>query len=273
MEKATAKLAPIISFSTPSNDDPYSDEELLVVNSPTQLPKRKNTNDKECNEMNCIQGHHNNESQANNSLCAPNNLEINFQGARNHSNSYGGATTNIVTKSTPNNALVIGEIPINLSEFYINSNSNNSNNNNNKTNNGTSQKQINNSSQSSFNFIDSPMSSASSLQNRTSIIPYIIFPLTSGIRRLKLETNELMSLKKRKQSASRNNDNETTELEPKETKICDGVLEENANIGGDTGQKREQWARKTEFLLAIIGFSVDLGNVWRCKIFSFLHLI
>ena len=29
---------------------------------------------------------------------------------------------------------------------------------------------------------------------------------------------------------------------------------------------REQWSRKTEFLLAIIGFSVDLGNIWRCKI-------
>jgi len=30
---------------------------------------------------------------------------------------------------------------------------------------------------------------------------------------------------------------------------------------------REQWTRKTEFLLAIIGFSVDLGNIWRCKKF------
>jgi SNF family Na+-dependent transporter len=28
--------------------------------------------------------------------------------------------------------------------------------------------------------------------------------------------------------------------------------------------EREKWSRKTEFLLAIIGFSVDLGNVWRC---------
>lgn len=33
----------------------------------------------------------------------------------------------------------------------------------------------------------------------------------------------------------------------------------------DSPPEREVWARKTEFLLAIIGFSVDLGNIWRCK--------
>jgi len=26
---------------------------------------------------------------------------------------------------------------------------------------------------------------------------------------------------------------------------------------------RETWRKKTEFLLAVIGFAVDLGNVWR----------
>jgi hypothetical protein len=29
--------------------------------------------------------------------------------------------------------------------------------------------------------------------------------------------------------------------------------------------QRELWDRKIEFLLAIIGFSVDLGNIWRCN--------
>lgn len=28
-------------------------------------------------------------------------------------------------------------------------------------------------------------------------------------------------------------------------------------------RKRETWSQKTEFLLAVIGFAVDLGNVWR----------
>ncbi len=38
-----------------------------------------------------------------------------------------------------------------------------------------------------------------------------------------------------------------------------------ANTETNENPAREQWTRKTEFLLAIIGFSVDLGNIWRCK--------
>lgn len=29
------------------------------------------------------------------------------------------------------------------------------------------------------------------------------------------------------------------------------------------GRQRETWDQKVEFLLAVIGFAVDLGNVWR----------
>lgn len=28
-------------------------------------------------------------------------------------------------------------------------------------------------------------------------------------------------------------------------------------------RERETWAKKAEFLLAVVGFAVDLGNVWR----------
>lgn len=40
------------------------------------------------------------------------------------------------------------------------------------------------------------------------------------------------------------------------------VIHAEATEPGDAGD-RETWAKKAEFLLAIIGFSVDLGNVWR----------
>lgn len=30
-----------------------------------------------------------------------------------------------------------------------------------------------------------------------------------------------------------------------------------------TEPERETWGKKIEFLLAVVGFAVDLGNVWR----------
>lgn len=54
---------------------------------------------------------------------------------------------------------------------------------------------------------------------------------------------------------------------------------ERSNAGLNNGSRspvvldpdREMWGKKVEFLLAVIGFAVDLGNVWRfpyiCKLF------
>ena len=35
------------------------------------------------------------------------------------------------------------------------------------------------------------------------------------------------------------------------------------SVGPAAVEERETWAKKAEFLLAVIGFAVDLGNVWR----------
>ena len=37
----------------------------------------------------------------------------------------------------------------------------------------------------------------------------------------------------------------------------------NGDIRPELHEERETWAKKAEFLLAVIGFAVDLGNVWR----------
>lgn len=36
-------------------------------------------------------------------------------------------------------------------------------------------------------------------------------------------------------------------------------------------RRRETWSKKAEFLLAVIGFAVDLGNVWRFPFICFKH--
>lgn len=60
----------------------------------------------------------------------------------------------------------------------------------------------------------------------------------------------------------------------KESVICENVIEDDIYYDQPV-HGREQWTRKTEFLLAIIGFSVDLGNIWRCEsyFYSLLYYI
>ncbi len=55
----------------------------------------------------------------------------------------------------------------------------------------------------------------------------------------------------------------TTQARQESLQVKTSLVDDESS-GGLEPVAREQWARKTEFLLAIIGFSVDLGNIWRC---------
>lgn len=227
MDKET-KIAPLISFNNHFNHhDPYSDEELLVVNSPIKKMsniERRSTVDKGCMT----------ESDLDHFMQQPNLID---------------ESSKRVQKTT--NALIIGEIPISLNELYQKNKCRNSN-------------EID---QGIINYIDSSISSDSFV--RAPIIPYLILPFTSGLHKLKNEgliieneglRGDINSLTNTIQSIR--NDDKTEKTEIKETVDTVSVK---------TEIKREQWAYKTEFLLAIIGFSVDLGNIWRC-IFNYFFL-
>ncbi|KAJ6645983.1 Sodium-dependent serotonin transporter, partial [Pseudolycoriella hygida] len=58
---------------------------------------------------------------------------------------------------------------------------------------------------------------------------------------------------------------ESDPLQPKslKLKVTKEVKERTLVVSVIPERRRETWAQKTEFLLAVIGFAVDLGNVWR----------
>jgi hypothetical protein len=151
------------------------------------------------------------------------------------------------------NALVIGEMPINLNEFYHSTLSTS----NIKT------KSIKESSQFSINFIDTP-SSSESLITKASLTPYLILPFsTGGGGKRKLNNEKLPQIESNEATNETEEKKEGNEAitDLAEDKKC--AQEQKDEVPKKEVVVREQWSRKTEFLLAIIGFSVDLGNIWR----------
>jgi hypothetical protein len=88
--------------------------------------------------------------------------------------------------------------------------------------------------------------------------PYFVLPFNKNLRRLRIESEqEFADLAQEEIKEEENNKIELNSENSDQSNSGNGEV--------DSPIKREQWDHKVEFLLAIIGFSVDLGNIWRCE--------
>lgn len=98
---------------------------------------------------------------------------------------------------------------------------------------------------------------------RAPIIPYIIMPFTKNSKSFKIK--ETLTEDKLTESHNEKSYLDKTQINnTNESKMDTIEIENNSEASFDESFQREKWTHKTEFLLAIIGFSVDLGNIWRC---------
>lgn len=98
---------------------------------------------------------------------------------------------------------------------------------------------------------------------RAPIIPYLIMPFTKNSKSLKIKETLVEDKLTENQNEISHLDNTITKNN-NESKMDTIQVENNSEASFDDSIQREKWSHKTEFLLAIIGFSVDLGNIWRC---------
>uniref|UniRef100_A0A182TBW2 Transporter n=1 Tax=Anopheles maculatus TaxID=74869 RepID=A0A182TBW2_9DIPT len=63
--------------------------------------------------------------------------------------------------------------------------------------------------------------------------------------------------------AASNGSSATTKATTETAQILQSGKERNLVVALTGERRRETWSQKAEFLLAVIGFAVDLGNVWR----------
>lgn len=98
---------------------------------------------------------------------------------------------------------------------------------------------------------------------RTPIVPYIIMPFTKNSKNIKIKETIINEPFKEKEACNSFLANIETDIN--ESKVDTIDAEKRSETLSNASIQREKWTHKTEFLLAIIGFSVDLGNIWRCN--------